>query len=426
MTPEDIGNVVLAVHNGTPVLVKDVGRVVIGIAPRLGEFGFEKQNDAVEGVIMLRTGEKTQDVLKGVEAKTSELNDHVLPKDVKVVPFYDRSDLVALTISAVKENLLLGMALVVTVLIFFLYDIRAGLIVAVTIPLSLLFAFVCLDIQGASANLLSIGAIDFGILVDAAVVMVENIFRQIALKRGTPATVMQIVRDAAAEVDRPLVYAVAVIVVGFLPIYVLSGPSGLLFKPMADTMVFALIGSLIVTLTLLPVLCSWFMRDGVAERRNAIFEDIKTRYTEGLDYSLKHPWRIVAGSGILLAIALLIAPFIGAEFMPKLDEGALWVRATMPYSISYDEAAKVTPKIREVIRSFPEVTQVASELGRPDDGTDPTGFFNVEFYVGLKPYSEWDGPVSQQAGPDRSHQPEAPVLSRHHLQLHPAGRRRRG
>src|SRR6185312_8911189 len=201
------------------------------------EFGFEKHNDAVEGVIMLRTGEKTQDVLKRVEAKTNELNDHVLPKDVKVVPFYDRSDLVALTISVVKENLLLGMALVVTVLI----------------------AFVCLDIQGASANLLSIGAIDFGILVDAAVVMVENIFRQIALKRGTPATVMQIVHDAAAEVDRPLAYAVAVIVVGFLPIYVLSGPSGLLFKPMADTMVFALIGSLIVTLTLLPVLCSWFM-----------------------------------------------------------------------------------------------------------------------------------------------------------------------
>jgi heavy metal efflux system protein len=391
VTPEDIGNVVLAVHNGTPVLVKDVGRVVIGVAPRLGEFGFEKQNDAVEGVIMLRTGEKTQDVLKGVEAKTSELNDHVLPKDVKVVPFYDRSDLVALTISVVKENLLLGMALVVTVLIFFLYDVRAGLIVAVTIPLSLLFAFVCLDLQGASANLLSIGAIDFGILVDAAVVMVENIFRQIALKRGTPATVVQIVQDAAAEVDRPLAYAVAVIVVGFLPIYVLSGPSGLLFKPMADTMVFALIGSLIVTLTLLPVLCSWFMREGVAERRNAIFEHIKTRYTEGLDYSLKHPWRIVAGSGVLLAIALVIAPFIGAEFMPKLDEGALWVRATMPYSISYDEAAKVTPTIREVIRSFPEVTLVASELGRPDDGTDPTGFFNVEFYVGLKPYGDWHG-----------------------------------
>src|SRR6185437_9323771 len=171
----------------------------------------------------------------------------------------------------------------------------------------------------------------------------------------------------------------------------------LLFKPMPDTMVFALIGSLIVTLTLLPVPCSWLTRDTAGARRTAISQDIKTRYTQGLDYILKHPWRIVAGSGVLLAIALLIAPFIGAEFMPKLDEGALWVRATMPYSISYDEAAKVTPKIREVIRSFPEVTRVASELGRPDDGTDPTGFFNVEFYVGLKPYSDWDGRYRNKA-----------------------------
>ncbi|HET7083515.1 MAG TPA: CusA/CzcA family heavy metal efflux RND transporter [Rhizomicrobium sp.] len=391
VTPEDIGNIVLAVHNGTPVLVKDVGRVAIGIAPRLGEFGFNKQDDAVEGVILLRTGEKTQDVLTRVEAKTRELNERILPKDIKVLPFYDRSDLVALTTSVVRENLLLGMFLVVAVLIFFLYDLRAGLIVAVTIPLSLLFAFVCLDIQGASANLLSIGAIDFGILVDAAVVMVENIFRQLAARKGQAASVMEIIKAAAAEVDRPLFYAVAVIVVGFLPIYVLAGPSGILFKPMADTMVFALVGSLIVTLTLLPILCAWFMRQGVMERRNAIFEAVKERYVEGLDYSLKYPWRIVAGSGVLLALALLLSLLVGAEFMPKLDEGALWVRATMPYTISLDEAAKITPKIREVLSAFPEVTTVASELGRPDDGTDPTGFFNAEFYVGLKPYSEWRG-----------------------------------
>ncbi len=204
-TVEDIGNVVLAVHDGVPVLVKDVGRVVIGIAPRLGEFGYEKQDDAVEGVILLRTGEKTQDVLKRVEAKTKQLNDEILPKDVKVVPFYDRTDLIALTTQVVKDNLLRGMLLVVVILIFFLYDVRAGLIVAVTIPLALLFAFICLDLQGASANLLSIGAIDFGILVDAAVVMVENIFRQIAERKGTPLNVREIIRDAAAEVDRPLV-----------------------------------------------------------------------------------------------------------------------------------------------------------------------------------------------------------------------------
>ena len=390
-TVEDIGNVVLAVHNGTPVLLKDVGRVVIGIAPRLGEFGYEKQDDAVEGVILLRTGEKTQDVLKRVEAKTRELNDQILPKDVKVLPFYDRSDLIELTTKVVEKNLLRGMLLVIVILVFFLYDFRAGLIVATTIPLALLFAFICLDLQKASANLLSIGAVDFGILVDGAVVMVENIFRQIAARKGTSLNVMAIVKDAAAEVDRPLFYAMAVIVAGFLPIYVLAGPSGTLFKPMADTMVFALAGSLIVTLTLLPVLCSWFMREGVRERRNAVFEAIKSVYIKGLDFCLAHPWGTTFASALLLAGSLLLIPNIGAEFMPQLDEGALWVRATMPYTISFDESAKITPQIREMLKSFPEVTTVASELGRPDDGTDSTGFFNVEFYVGLKPYSEWTG-----------------------------------
>ncbi|MHB1057419.1 MAG: efflux RND transporter permease subunit [Rhodanobacter sp.] len=390
-TLEDIGNVVLAVHDGHPVLVRDVGRVVIGIAPRLGLFGYEKQNDAVEGVISLRTGEKTQDVLKRVEAKTRELNEQILPKDVKVHPFYDRSDLVAVTTQVVKDNLLRGMLLVVVVLIFFLYDVRAGLIVAITIPLSLLVAFIGLDLQGASANLLSIGAIDFGILVDAAVVMVENIYRQLADRDGTKFDVIEVIRDAAAEVDRPLFYAVAVIVVSFLPIYVLSGPSGTLFKPMADTMVFALVGSLAITLTLLPVLCSWFMRKGVRERRNRAFEAIKSVYARGLDFCLARVWLTTIASALLLGLSLLLIPRIGAEFMPHLDEGALWVRATMPYTISFDESAKITPQVRDILRSFPEVTTVASELGRPDDGTDSTGFFNVEFYVGLKPYAQWTG-----------------------------------
>jgi heavy metal efflux system protein len=397
-TLDDIANVVLSVNNGTPVLVRDVGRVVIGIAPRLGEFGFQKQDDAVEGVILLLTGEKTQDVLKRVEAKTKELNEEILPKDVKILPFYDRSDLVALTTDVVERNLLRGMLLVVVILIFFLYDFRAGLIVAVSIPLALLFAFICLDLQNASANLLSIGAVDFGILVDGAVVMVENIFRQIAARRGTALNVRQIIEEAAAEVDRPLFYAVAVIVASFLPIYVLSGPSGKLFKPMADTMVFALIGSLIVTLTLLPVLCAWSMREGVRERRNAAFEAIKSAYTDGLDFCLAHPWGTTLASFILLVGSLLLVPSIGAEFMPKLDEGALWVRATMPYTISFDEAAKITPKVRDILQSFPEVTTVASELGRPDDGTDPTGFFNAEFFVDLKPYAQWTGSYRTKPG----------------------------
>jgi cobalt-zinc-cadmium resistance protein CzcA len=395
---EDIGNVVLAVHDGVPVLVKDVGRVEIGIAPRLGEFGFQNQDDAVEGVILLRTGEKTQDVLRGVEAKTKELNDQILPKDVKVHPFYDRSNLVSLTTEVVKRNLLRGILLVVVVLIFFLYDFRAGLIVAAGIPLALLFAFICLDLQHASANLLSIGAVDFGILVDGGVVMVENIFRQIVARKNSSVSVAQIILEAAAEVDRPLFYSVAVIVAGFLPIYVLSGPSGTLFKPMADTMVFALVGSLLVTLTLLPVLCAWFMRNGVRERRNAAFEAIKSAYTRGLDFCLAHPYGTTLASALLFLGSLLLIPRIGAEFMPHLDEGALWVRATMPYTISFDESAKIAPQVRQILASFPEVTTVGSELGRPDDGTDPTGFFNVEFYVDLKPYAQWTGAYRNKAG----------------------------
>ena len=396
-TPEDIGNIVLAVHNGIPALVKDIGRVVIGHAPRLGQFGYQDQDDAVEGVILMRTGEKTQEVLKRVQDKTQDLNQNVLPKDVKIHAFYDRSDLIALTTETVEGNLLRGMVLVVIVLVFFLYDVRAGLIVATAIPLALLFAFICLDLRGVSANLLSIGAVDFGILVDGAVVMVENIFRQIAARQGQPLRLREVIADAAAEVDRPIFYAIAVIVAGFLPIYVLSGPSGKLFTPMADTMIFALVGSLIVTLTLLPVLCSWAFRKGVRERRNPGFEAVKSAYTKGLDFCLAHPWATTLASVLVLGGSLLLLPGIGGEFMPRLDEGALWIRATMPYTISFEESRKIAPQVRAILRSFPEVTVVASEHGRPDDGTNPTGFFNVEFFVGLKPYSEWKGAYRSKA-----------------------------
>ena len=396
-TPEDIGNVVLAVHNGIPVLVKDMGRIEIGHAPRLGQFGYQDQDDAVEGVILMRTGEKTQEVLSRVEAKTQYLNRNVLPSDVKIHTFYDRSDLISETTETVERNLLRGMVLVVIVLVFFLYDIRAGLIVATTIPLALLFAFICLDLRDVSANLLSIGAVDFGILVDGAVVMVENIFRRLALRSDQPMGILELIAEAGAEVDRPIFYAVAVIVAGFLPIYVLSGPSGKLFTPMADTMIFALIGSLIITLTLLPVLCSWAFRKGVRERRNLIFESVKSVYVQGLDFCLAHPWATTLASVLVLGLSLLFLPAIGSEFMPHLDEGALWIRATMPYTISFEESRKIAPQVRQILRSFPEVTVVASEHGRPDDGTDPTGFFNVEFFVGLKPYREWKGEYRSKA-----------------------------
>ena len=390
-TLEDIGNVVLKVQNGTPVLVKDVGSVEIGHAPRLGQFGFMTQNDAVEGIVLMRTGEQTQTVLKRVEQKTAQLNNGILPADVKVRPFYDRSELVALTTHTVRDNLLLGIVLVVVVLIFFLYDVRAGLIVATAIPLALLFAFVCLDLKHIPANLLSIGAIDFGILVDGAVVMVENIYRQLAIPGRENARIRDVIATAAAEVDRPIVYAVGVIVASFLPIYVLSGPSGRLFTPMADTTIFALIGALIVTLTVIPVLCAVLLRVGQAERKNRVYGWLQNKYERGLAWSMAHPRFVIGGACVSFLLSLLVFAGVGAEFMPKLDEGTLWVRATMPYTISFDESSKLVPQIRATLRSFPEVTIVTSEHGRPDDGTNPTGFFNAEFYVGLKPYGEWNG-----------------------------------
>jgi cobalt-zinc-cadmium resistance protein CzcA len=391
-TTEDIGDVVIkTAANGIPVLVKDIGTVVIGYAPRLGQFGFNDKDDAVEGVILMRTGEQAQTVLKLAEAKAKELNDHILPKDVKIHTFYDRVDLINFTTRVVEDNLLRGIVLVVVVLVFFLFDVRAGLVVATTIPLALLFAFICLDLKSIPANLLSIGAIDFGILVDGAVVMVENIHRQLAKRRTVHMSVRDIIVQAAAEVDRPIVYAIAVIVAGFLPIYVLSGPSGRLFKPMADTTIFALIGALVLTLTLVPLLCSWVLKSGVEEKRNAAFEWIKERYGRMLGWSLAHRAAVVWASVILFAVSAALTLSVGAEFMPKLDEGALWVRATMPYTISLEESSKIVPQVRKILASFPEVTDVASEHGRDDGGTDPTGFYNAEFYVGLKPYGTWKG-----------------------------------
>ncbi len=396
-TLEDIGNTVVAVRNGTPVLIKDIGYVEIGHAPRLGQFGFQHVDDAVEGIVLMRTGEQAQTVLKRVQAKTKELNERILPKDVKIRPFYDRSDLVELTTHTVEDNLLRGIFLVVVVLIFFLYDVRSGLIVAITIPLALFFAFICLDLKNIPANLLSIGAIDFGILVDGAVVMVENIHRQLAKRHGTSYKIREVVAEAAAEVDRPIVYATAVIVAGFLPIYVLSGPSGRLFAPMADTTIFALLGALLLTLTVVPALCVWVMRGGVKERVNPIFERILRLYARTLDWSLAHR-KLVLGLSIgAFAVSLALIPVIGAEFMPKLDEGALWVRATMPYTISFEESAKIVPQIRAILQTIPEVSVVASEHGRDDEGSDPIGFYNAEFFVGLKPYSEWRGPYRTKA-----------------------------
>lgn len=400
---DDIGNIVVGANKGVPVRVKDVGEVTIGHAPRLGQFGFEertpdgikKNGDAVEGVILMLRGEQTQNVLKGVQAKTEELNKEVLPPDVKIHPYYDRSELVNLTKDTVENNLLRGMVLVVIVLIFFLVSFRAAIIVAITIPLSLLFAFIVLHAHDVAANLLSIGAIDFGIIINGTVVMMENIYRELALREGQEYNLTDVILIAAKDVDRPIFYSVAVILAGYLPIYALTGPSGKLFHPMAETMAFALIGSLILTLTLVPVLAWYWFKGPVHEKENKPYEWMKRQYTKQLDWALARPKLTMLLSTGVFAASLLLVPFIGGEFMPHLDEGALWVRATMPYTISFEEASKVAPQIRAILMSYPQVTVVGSELGRPDDGTDPTGFFNCEFYVGLKPYKDkaWQGDI---------------------------------
>src|SRR5689334_3839502 len=385
---DDIGNIVVGANKGVPVRVRDIGEVTIGHAPRLGQFGFQNNDDAVEGVILMLRGEQTQNVLKGVQAKTDELNRSVLPPDVKVHPFYDRSDLVKLTTDTVEANLLRGMVLVLIVLIFFLVSFRAAVIVALTIPLSLLFAFIVLHAHDVAANLLSIGAIDFGIVIDGTVVMIENIYRELALREGQQYNLNEVILTAAKDVDRPIFYSVAVILAGYLPIYALTGPSGKLFHPMAETMSFALVGALILTLTLIPVLASFWFKKGVREHRNRAFEWMKQKYAGQLDWALDRPKTVLVIATFIFGATLLLIPFIGGEFMPHLDEGALWVRATMPYTISFEEASKIAPQIRQILMSYPQVTVVGSELGRPDDGTDPTGFFNCEFYVGLKPYDD--------------------------------------
>ena len=386
--PADIGKVVVSVRNGIPIYVNDIAQVEIGHAVRLGQFGYMRQDDAVEGVILMRVGEQAQVVLNRLEKVTEDLNKHVLPQDVKILPFYDRHYLIEETTRTVERNLLRGMALVLVVLGLMLFSVRTALIVAATIPFALLFSFICLDWRHIPANLLSIGAIDFGIIVDGAVVMVENIFRELAARQGQRYNVGEVIRAAAHDVERPIFYAVAVIIAGYLPIYVLTGPSGRLFQPMADTMSFALIGSLICALTLLPVLCAYFLRKHVHEPEARYYERIRGLYGIILGWCLRYRVVTVAICLAVFGASLLLIPGIGGEFMPHLDEGALWVRATTPYTISFDEATKLSPQIRNILLGFPQVTTVANELGRPDDGTDPIGFFNNEFYVGLKPYDD--------------------------------------
>ncbi len=385
----DIENVVVAEKEGIPIFVKTLGQVSVGHRVRLGKVGIDDRDDVVEGVVLLQRGYKALSVLEGVRAKVQELNTWKLPKGVKIKTFYDRTVLINTTVETVTDILISGMVLVFVILFVFLGHFRAALIVALTIPLSLLFTFTMMVLIGQSANLISLGAIDFGIIVDATLIMVESIFFHLAHHRGPGLTPPQQIVRAARQVGRPIFFSTAIIVVAFIPLFTMTGVPGKIFAPMSVTYGFALLGALLMAFTLAPVLCSLLLTDPISEEDTAVVRVVRRLYAGTLRWALSHKMIVVGFVLALLATALMALRFLGGEFMPALEEGNLWVRATMPVDISFDQAARLTTEIRQIFRQSPEVTTVASQLGRPDDGTDPTSFFNAEFLANLKPYKEW-------------------------------------
>jgi len=399
---EDIEKTVIVAKNGTPLHIRDIAVVAQGPKIRLGQFAraihredgkIIDNDDVVSGIVLLRKGANADEALAGIHAKVKEMNEHILPPGVSIVPFIDRSDLVHYTTGTVLHNLTEGIILVVIVLFLFLGNIRGAIIVAVTIPFSLLFAATCLNLKNIPANLLSLGALDFGMVVDGAVVMVENIVRHLGRqKRQTDSiATLGVIRDAAHEVQRPVFYAIAIIITAYLPIFTLQRVEGRLFKPMAWTVAFALLGALLYSILVAPVLSSILFTKGVSEWRNPAMEFLKTKYREAARWAIEHRFVTVgvAGVGLAVALYLTVGGVIGSEFLPHLDEGALWVRGTLAPSTGPSEAIRVSNQARIILCSFPEVPQCTSQVGRPDDGTDNTGFFNTEYFVDLKPKNQW-------------------------------------
>ena len=396
---QDIEKTVIKASNGSAIHVRDIATVTQGPRIRLGQIGRATHRsdgaivdnpDTVEGIVLLQKGTDSDPVLTGIHDEVNKLNNGILPHGVKVKSFLDRSDLVAFTVKTVKDNLTAGMLLVSIILFLFLGNIRGAIIVALTIPFALLFASICLDLSHIPANLLSLGALDFGMIVDGSVVMIENIVRHLA-HSGDTRTPMQKIRDAVHEVQRPVFFARGIIIVSYLPIFTLEAVEGRLFKPMAWTVTFALLGALLFAILVAPVMASILFRKGATEWQNPLMEWVTQRYRVAVRATIVHRNWTVGISAVLFLVAIYLSfggP-VGSEFLPHLDEGSIWVRGTMPPSEGPTDSIDFTNKARIVMASFPEVTQVVSQTGRPDDGTDTTGFFNTEYFVDLRAREQW-------------------------------------
>ena len=402
---QDIEQTAIKTQAGTAIRVKDIADVVQGPKIRLGHMARANhlpdgriidEPDVIQGGVLMRKGAEEQPTLDAIHKKVDELNNGILPPGVKVVPMLDRSDLLHFTLHTVMHNLTEGMVLVTIILLLFLLNARAALIVALTIPFSLLFASICLDLNHIPANLLSLGALDFGMVVDGAVVMMENIIRHLSHMRDQgPAdpkiTTSDVIRDACHEVQRPVFYAIAIIITAYMPIFTLQRIEGRLFRPMAWTVAFALLGAMTFSIFIVPVLASIFFRSGFKERRNRVMEFLAAGYRKQVRWAIGHRW-IIAGVGVIAVAGTVYLGFsgvIGSEFLPHLDEGAIWARGTLPNSTSLPEGERFAEEERFVFASFPEVKTVVSQAGRPDDGTDTGGFGNTEYFVDLKPHDQW-------------------------------------
>jgi heavy metal efflux system protein len=396
----DIESTVITTKSGTPLRIRDIGMVEQGPKIRLGQFARSTRlpdgrildnDDVVSGIVLMRKGANADTTLEAIHDKVKELNERVLPPGVKVVPLLDRSDLVHLTTHTVLHNLTEGIVLVALILLLFLGNLRGALIVTLTIPFSLLFAAACLQLKGIPANLLSLGALDFGMVVEGAVVMVENIVRHMSHPTGFPKSPLEQTRDAAHEVQRPVFYAIGIIIVAYLPIFTLQAVEGRLFKPMAWTVAFALLGSLIFSMLIAPVISSYLFRKGASEWENPVMKWIILMYGRTLRQAIDFKWAVVGIAAVAFAgtVYLAASGVIGSEFLPHLDEGAIWVRGTLAPSTGPSEGIRLANQARIILCSFPEVKQCTSQVGRPDDGTDTTGFFNTEYFVDLKPREEW-------------------------------------